>query len=88
MTATTQTPAPADFPQATLLAWNRQLGLLPLFELAGRLSQQGQAPAERVGAVVAIDFLSWSGPHDLQPCQSLRFSRRARPARQPDRRGR
>jgi predicted O-linked N-acetylglucosamine transferase (SPINDLY family) len=53
MTATAQTPAPADFTQATLLAWNRQLGLMPLFEQAGRLAQQGQAP------LAAVLYRTW-----------------------------
>jgi hypothetical protein len=30
-------------------------------------SQQGQVPEKGVGALVAKGFLSWSGPHELQP---------------------
>jgi hypothetical protein len=30
-------------------------------------SRQWVTPAEMVGAVVDLNFLSWSGPHELQP---------------------
>ena len=46
-------------------------------------SRKVLVPAERVGAVVAISFPSWSGPLDLQPCRHLSFSRRALPTRPP-----
>ncbi|MCU1716480.1 tetratricopeptide repeat protein [Pseudomonas sp. 5P_3.1_Bac2] len=46
-------PAPVDFAQATLQAWNGELGLLQLFDLCNQLSAQQQAP------LAAVLYQTW-----------------------------